>query len=110
MFRTEQQGAVNIVSCGAPLNREHIDDFRQAMDGCRNGQPRLVLDLADVALFDSDGLESLLDLQEEVEALGGAVKLAAAKTLCQDALRATGVGDRFELFDTVKAAVGSFSR
>ena len=110
MFPSDKQGAVDIVSCSVPLNKEHSEDFQQATKSCLQGQPMLVLDLGDTPLVDSSGLEALLDLQEEVEALGGAVKLAAAGRLCRDALKATGVGERFEEFDTVKAAIGSFSR
>ena len=110
MFQTEAQGAVHVVTCGGPLNHENVTDFRENIDKCLGGQPMIVLDLGESALIDSSGLESLLEVQEEVETLGGSVKLAAAGSLCQDALRATGISDRFEQFDTVKAAIGSYSR
>jgi anti-anti-sigma factor len=111
MFQANKQGAVDIVQCDAPLNKDHLDDFHVATRPCTvHGQPMIVLDLADTNLVDSAGLESLLDLQEQVEHLGGTIKLAAAPALIADVLRITGVGDRFETFTTVKAAVGSFSR
>ena len=110
MFRTERQGTVEVVICGAPLNRENVAAFNSTVTSCLSGQPKLVLDLGNVALLDGEGLETLLDLQDELELLGGMVKIAAVGNVCEDALKVTGIGDRFESFDTVKAAVGSFSR
>jgi len=111
MFQTNKQGVVDIIRCDAPLNKDHLEDFHSTTRICTDhGQPMIVLDLADTNLVDSSGLESLLDLQEQVERLGGTVKLAGAPALITDVLRIAGVGDRFETFTTVKAAVGSFSR
>ncbi len=110
MFHVEKQGSVDVIICGGPLNEEHIEDFREAVDPCFVGQPKIVLDLGDVPMVDSRGLESLLDIQDELESLGAAVKLAAMGQVCRDTLRATGVGERFETFETVKSAIGSFSR
>ena len=37
------------------------------------------------------------------------MKLAGVNALCSDILRVTGVGDQFEQYPQVKAAVGSFA-
>ena len=60
--------------------------------------------------MDSAALEVLLDVQESFDRHGGTLKLAAAGALCRDILRATGVSSRFEMFDDVNSAVGSFAR
>ena len=74
------------------------------------GQPRAVLDLSRVPLFDSAGLEWLLKVQEKFVQRGGALKLAASNPLCRDILTVTGLDRHFELFTDPVIAVGSFAR
>ena len=68
----------------------------------------VVLDMSDVPLMDSAGLDALLDISDAVLLKGGAVKLAALTQLCADVLRVTGVAGHFETYKEVKIAVGSF--
>ena len=68
----------------------------------------MVLDLQEVALIDSAGLEMLLDIQEDFEQRAGSLKLAAPNPLCNDIMHATGVANRFEIYREVKMAIGSF--
>lgn len=111
MFAIEKQGAVDVIRCGAALQKGSLGALTDALQGCaRQGQPHVVLDLAEAPLIDGKGLETLLDLQELCERLGGTIKLAAPTPIVEDVLRVTGVGDRFESYDTVKAAIGSYSR
>ena len=111
MFPTERQGAVTVVSCDEPISAEHLEEFTVAVHGCLSGgQPLVILDLNEVAFIDGRGLESLLELQGECERYGGAIKLASPAPVVNDALRVTGVVDRFEMFSSVKEAIGSFSR
>ncbi len=81
----------------------------QLLEECgAHGQPHVVLDLGQVPLIDSAGLEMLLDVQEEFQRRGGAMKLAAGQGLCREILGVTGVGAQFELYSEVTSAVGSF--
>ncbi len=111
MFTVEKQGAVDVIRCGVPLQRNQLTELQTAIHACLgHGQPLVVLDLTEAAFADGKGLETLLDLQDECERLGGSVKLASAGPLMEDVLRVTGVGDRFDAYPTVKAAIGSYSR
>lgn len=111
MFQSKKHGGVDVVCCGAPLTKDHIEEFEAAVQECYgSGQPKLILDLSEAPLIDSYGLEKLLELQDQLEHLGGDMKLAAARPLVSDVLRVTGVADRFESFPTGKAAIGSFAR
>ena len=74
------------------------------------GQPMGVLDLQDVPLIDSRGLEFLLAQQIACEQRGGRLTLAAANPLCRDILRCCGLSERFEMYGDARSAVGSFSR
>jgi len=111
MFRAEKQGAIDIICCADALTQENLEDFTTAVDSCLEaGQPMLVLDLADTPLIDSLGLEMLVELSSRVDRMGGAIKLAALQPLLIDALRITGVGERYHAFPTVKEAMGSFTQ
>jgi anti-anti-sigma factor len=110
MFVMERQGAVSVVHPHAPLEAKHCEEFkRTVLQGLGAGRPMVVIDLHDVPLVDSAGLEALVDLREALEAKGGAMKLAAVNPLCADILRVTGVGQRFETHPLVRSAVGSFA-
>ena len=109
MFRKTRQGAINIIAGSVPLNSECAEPLTQAFEQCfGDGPPCIVLDLSEVPLIDSIGLELLLTLQERVEANAGIVKLAAPSPLCRDILNVTGLIHQFEIHREAKSAVGSF--
>ena len=110
MFPFEKQGAVGVIRPQGPIEAAHCEQLkRTALDGLGMGRPMLVIDFHEVPLIDSAGLELLVDLRHELEAKGGAVKLAAVNSLCADILRLTGVGQQFEQHQLVRTAVGSFA-
>jgi anti-anti-sigma factor len=110
MYELSQQGAVDVISGNKPLNIENVDAVRELLHRCtESGQPRIVLNLRSVPLIDSSGLELLLDARDRCQLRGGHLHLAAPSGLCGDILRVTGVDSRFEIFDDVMPAVGSFA-
>lgn len=109
MFRRSKQGAINVISGDVGIHGEHLSALTLVAEECLSeGQPRAVLDLRDVPLVDSAGLELLLDLRESFEQRAGRLKLAAPNALCRDIFNVTGVGTSFEIHPDVKLAVGSF--
>jgi anti-anti-sigma factor len=109
MFKRSKQGAVSVVTGNVPITNEHAENLAETLKACSaEGQPRVVLDLQDIALLDSQGLELLLDIQEVFEQRAGTLKLAAPNPLCDEILQATGVANRFEIYPEVKTAIGSF--
>ena len=111
MIRVETQGAVDVMQLDGTLNAEKATELNEALSQITEaGAPMVVCDLSHVQLVDSEGLEWLLDAADEVALGGGTMKLAAPTPLVADILRLTGVGRRFEIFDTAKAGVGSFAR
>ncbi|TWT88913.1 hypothetical protein Mal64_24030 [Pseudobythopirellula maris] len=105
------QGAVLVVTPSGPLTAEQNPGFAATVVGRLDpGLPQVVVNLHSAPIADSQGLESLLDLQEHAAGRGGEVKLAGAGQLLDEVLRITGVGDRFERFPNTKLAVGSFAR
>jgi anti-anti-sigma factor len=111
MFEHTKQGAIDVIFGGDPLHGEHVERLRALLAHyVQDGQPHVVLDLQGVPLIDSAGLELLLDVHEEYQRLGGAIKLASANQLCTEILKVTGVGQHFEIYPDTGAAVGSFVR
>lgn len=109
MFERNRQGAVEVVRGDDPLNVDFVPRVLQLLEECRaHGQPRAVLDLENVPLIDSAGLEMLLDVQEDFYRRGGALKLAVRNPLCREILSVTGVAGHFEMFSDANSAVGSF--
>jgi len=111
MFERSRQGAVDVLHGSDPLNADHADKVRRLLAACgTHGQPRVVLDLEQVPLIDSAGLEMLLDAQEDFQRRGGSLKLACRNALCREILAVTGVGRHFEIHTDMASAVGSFSQ
>ncbi len=111
MFTFRTHGAVNVIEGNESLNLEHVAEVEEILKECeQHGQTRIVVDLSQVPLIDSSGLELLLDLRERCLKRGGLVKLANPNHLCGDILRITGVEQQFEIFEDSVSAVGSFAQ
>ncbi len=111
MFTRTKQGAVDVISGADPLNLDHVEDVRAVIEEClSSGQPRIVLDLREVPLLDSAGLEFLLEFRDRCSERGGQLQLAAVNPLCRDILEVTGLNSEFELFSDALAAAGSFAQ
>ncbi len=109
MFTVKAQGAVEVIVPNAPLKGEYVGELLETVEHCLPaGLPMLVLNLHDVPLLDSMGLEALLDVRDLVGQRGGTVKLAGLTPLAHDILRVSGLARQFEIFLDEKAAVRSF--
>jgi anti-anti-sigma factor len=109
MFQHKHQGAVDVIGGGDRISGEHVAELASVLEErLESGLPQLVLDLHNIAIVDSAGLELLLDVQEKCQRMGGALKLANAGALFREVLKATGVGAKFEIFKDTGGAVRSF--
>ena len=81
MFEFESQGAVEVVSAEIALTHENAEQLLTAItEKPFRGQPMVVLDMANVPLIDSAGLEALLDIQQKLrESAGSLAKLFKRK-------------------------------
>lgn len=111
MFTVTRQGAVHVITGKDTITETQLDELNARMEEClKDAPPRVVVNLADVPLFDSLGLEWLLDAADRCAERGGQLQVAAPNPLCRDILDVTGVAERFESFSDVRAAVRSFTR
>lgn len=109
MFSFESQGAVEVLAPQVPLNHENAEHLTNAFSAKKFvGQPLVVIDLKEVPLLDSAGLEALLDIQHRLNESAGLLKLANLSQLCEDIFRVTGLAERIETYSDTKEAVRSF--
>jgi anti-anti-sigma factor len=108
-IQVQQMGAVTILKPMGPLAGPDAEQLRsQALQDATAALGRLVLDASDVAFLDSAGIESLLDIGDELARGCRALKLCSANETVRKVLELTGVTSSFEFFDDVNAAVRSF--
>jgi anti-anti-sigma factor len=109
MFKFEAQGAVEVVTPEVALTEENAEQLVAAItERSFAGQPMVVLDMVNVPLIDSAGLEALLDIQQKLRESAGLLKLSCLTQLCEDVFRVTGLAERLETYDDTNAAVRSF--
>lgn len=111
MIQHQMQGAVHVLTVEPALNQAEGDALASAIEErAGGGAPMMVLDLSGVSLVNSIGLDRLLSARDSARKWGGQIRLASASAVTRDVLRATGVGEYFEQFETVGHAVRSYAR
>ncbi|OYW24953.1 MAG: hypothetical protein B7Z55_00720 [Planctomycetales bacterium 12-60-4] len=111
MFTRTKQGAVDVIAGTDPLNVDYVDDAAGVIDDCLSSGPaRIVVDMRQIPLLDSAGLELLLSLHDRCVERGGMLHLAGPSPLCRDILEVTGVISHFDVFSDPVDAAGSFAQ
>ena len=105
-----QHGAVAVLDLRGPLSGEHLADMDRSVQECiRNGALKIVLDLAQTPLIDSEGLEKIHALVTDLGKQGGDIRVAGANDLCKDIFRATRLDNIVQVFEDRHGAVSSLS-
>lgn len=111
MFEHTKQGAVDIISGDCSIDFSSVKSIQSLANECMAfGQPQLVIDMTNVPLLDSKGLETLLEVHEECTRRGGVVRLAAPSNLCRDILDIGQISSMIEVCPDVTSAVGGFAK
>ena len=99
------QGTVTVLTPSGPLVGEAADELIREIQALREGGcERIVLEMNGVPFIDSEALEKLLTTSLELEAFGGALKIANPSDIVRDVFRATRLGNRIDVMDDVEAA------
>jgi type IV pilus assembly protein PilB len=81
----------HVAPSGSLNEAEIVDELRNTLTGCvEAGEIRLVIDLSEVAIVNSAGIEAMLDAQDHVLRAGGRLKVVQANPLVLEALEITG--------------------
>ncbi len=106
---TETFGDVLVVHTPDDLTEETSRLFVDAVEShLKNGRSAIVLQMDRSELYDSVGLTTLLDLQDQAREGGGTVKISGLADPGRKIFELTRLDQRFDLFDSVIDAVASF--
>lgn len=104
-----RQGAVTVLKPAGPLIEADAEQFKQRalkVHGATLG--RFVIDATDMPFVDSRGLESLVEVNDQMSHGGKALKLCGANETVREVLELTDLASMFEHFEDVNSAVRSF--
>ena len=105
----ERHGAVLVIKPDGPLVQEEAQALAEAALGSsRDLLGRLTSDLSASPYIDSVGLETRLDLADELDASGQTLRLAGVSATVREVMDLTGLTNRFEFHEDANLAVRSF--
>jgi anti-anti-sigma factor len=106
---TQQRGAVLVVKPTGPLTAAEAETFRTRLRGwIHENLGRVVVDASSMHYVDSQGLESLVDIANDLSHGGKELKLSGANETVQQVIELTGLSPCFEYFEDANSAVRSF--
>lgn len=107
---TEQrQGAVTVLKPEGPFVQEQAEALASsALPRVKPLLGRMVVDMAASPYIDSAGLETLLDIADEMDKCGQTLRLAAVSATIREVFELTELTNRFEYHDDANSAVRSF--
>jgi anti-anti-sigma factor len=108
-IQESKQGAVTVLKPAGPLIQTDAGEFKTvATRVMETSLGRFVVDLSAIPYVDSQGLETLVDVTEQLATSGQSLKLCAANKTLREVLNLAGVASLFEHFDDVNTAIRSF--
>ncbi len=108
-IQVQQVGAISVVKPEGPLTREGIPSFKDRfLEVIHTQLGRAVVDVSAVSYVDSQGLEGLVDIAEELAQNGKTLKLCGPNETLHQVITLTGLSAQFEQFEDIQGAVRSF--
>ena len=105
----QRQGAVTVIRPSGPLTADVAPMLRQHVQReLAANLGRIVVDMSEIPYVDSAGLETLLELTEEMGDSAQVLKLCGANKTVREVLTLTDLTPQFDHFEDVTTAVRSF--
>lgn len=105
----QRQGAVTVLRPQGPLALDDALRFkRRAEDALSKNLGRVLIDTSAIPYVDSQGLEALVDLSEQLADSGLALKLCGENETLREVFDLADVAALFEHYEDVNTAVRSF--
>src|SRR4051812_3618952 len=105
----QKSGAVTVLKPEGPLLEADAATFKQKMTNTLEATlGRFVVDMSAVPYVDSKGLESLVEVTEEMSRSGQALRLCASNKTLREVLELTDLASMFDHFEDTNTAVRSF--
>jgi anti-sigma B factor antagonist len=107
---TETFGKVLVVHTPDELTEDTVPDLLRALkEPLQSGQVKVVLQMDRSEHYDSQGLTSLVDLQDEIREAGGNLKISGLVDPGRKIFEITRLDQRFDIFESIIDAVSSFN-
>ena len=104
------RGPATVVRLKGPLVDEVLDELSQhATSAISAGVGRVVFDASEIPFADSQGIELLLDVADQLGTIGQPMRFASISETLREIFEITGVADRFDYYEDVPQAVRSLS-
>jgi anti-sigma B factor antagonist len=101
-------GPRTVVSVQEPITFQNREDLQATFRRCMEQQKTdIVLDATQVAFMDSEGLELLLDVHEELQEHGKALKLVGLNQTCSDIFTAAQLLAVFPVYENINRLIRS---
>lgn len=104
----EDHGPITVLTVSGELTTDQSDPFRRScQERFEAGRRDVLLDVNELTLVDSAGLELLLWLSDQVAQRSGQLRLVGPDETIRKILEITRLDRRFAIHDTVEAAARS---
>lgn len=104
----EDHDKTSVLTMSGEFTVDQADSFRRSChDRFTGGVRDVVVDLENLRLVDSAGLESLLWLRDETTTHGGQLRLVRPDSTIRKILEATRLERRFEIHESIESAARS---
>lgn len=104
-----RQGAVTVLKPSGALALGDADEFKsRAMEARSRSLGRFVIDASTMSYLDSQGLEALVHIANDMAESGQPLRLCNVNETVREVLDLVGVSERFEFCLDVNSAVRSF--
>ena len=101
-------GARTIISPKESLNYQNCQELETTLKGCcKQSRSEIILDFKAVKYMDSEVLELLVRMHEELKMRGGVQKIIGLNTVCRDILDATRLINFLHVFNDINEAIRS---
>jgi anti-sigma B factor antagonist len=107
-IRLEARGEVGVVNVSGRIDSDSAPRLDAHLAEAAGGNPRLVLDLKDLAFMSSAGIRAVIKAAQVVKKNGGALKIASAQASITSLLYTVGLDQHIGLYATVEEAIASF--
>jgi anti-anti-sigma factor len=109
-IRADRRNQVSVISITGSVDALTAGEVSAFLTGqIRDGQARIVMDLAQVDFMSSAGLRAILAALKESRQEGGDLRLAAAQPGVDKVLHLSGFTTILKAYPTVEEAIKSFS-
>lgn len=111
MIQVQRVGIVMVIKPQSALVGECLAACRCQLTEClRSQKSRLIIDLSETTLIQSEGLEFLIESQQACLQHGGRLALTSPTELCADILQISGLKECIAMFNDLRSALGDFAR